>query len=99
MPDCDVLELDCEGAELGILNNINVRPRVITVEIHNGEILKADDVINTIHNIGYVIQERTANGKVISESEFQNAVNIRREKTPSEKDWYKPPKIIATYKV
>jgi len=34
LPDCDVLELDCEGAEVDILRNIQINPRVIIVEIH-----------------------------------------------------------------
>jgi hypothetical protein len=29
VPECDVLELDCEGAELDILEALGVRPRVI----------------------------------------------------------------------
>jgi len=34
LPDCDVLELDCEGTEVEILRNIKINPRVIIVEIH-----------------------------------------------------------------
>ncbi len=34
IPDCDVLELDCEGAESIILDRMLVRPRVIIVETH-----------------------------------------------------------------
>jgi len=34
LPQCDVLELDCEGAEIGILRNMIIKPRVILVEIH-----------------------------------------------------------------
>ena len=32
--DCDVLEMDCEGAELPILENLEIEPRVIIVESH-----------------------------------------------------------------
>lgn len=34
LPECDILELDCEGAELEIISNMIVRPRVIIVETH-----------------------------------------------------------------
>lgn len=34
LPDCDVLELDCEGAEVDILRDMSIRPRVILVETH-----------------------------------------------------------------
>jgi hypothetical protein len=34
LPECDILELDCEGAERLILPNIAIRPRVIAVETH-----------------------------------------------------------------
>ena len=33
-PDCDVLVMDCEGAELPILQNIKIKPRLIIVETH-----------------------------------------------------------------
>ncbi|WP_225335784.1 hypothetical protein [Halomicrobium urmianum] len=34
LPDCDVLELDCEGAEVGILESLGPRPRSLVVECH-----------------------------------------------------------------
>jgi hypothetical protein len=34
LPDCDVLELDCEGAEVDILQQMTIQPRVILVETH-----------------------------------------------------------------
>jgi hypothetical protein len=34
LPKCDLLELDCEGAEITILQNMNISPRVILVETH-----------------------------------------------------------------
>ena len=34
LPECDILELDCEGAEITILRNMTIRPRVIAVETH-----------------------------------------------------------------
>lgn len=34
LPACDILELDCGGAEMVILRNMTIRPRVIAVEAH-----------------------------------------------------------------
>jgi len=34
LPDCDVLELDCEGAEILVIENMRVKPRAILVETH-----------------------------------------------------------------
>lgn len=34
LPPCDLLELDCEGAEVDILREMVIRPRVILVETH-----------------------------------------------------------------
>lgn len=34
IPECDVLELDCEGAEVLILTGMTIRPPVIIVETH-----------------------------------------------------------------
>lgn len=34
LPECDILELDCEGSELSILKNLVTRPRALIVEIH-----------------------------------------------------------------
>ena len=34
LPACDVLELDCEGAEVDILQQLTFNPRVILVETH-----------------------------------------------------------------
>jgi hypothetical protein len=34
LPSCDVLELDCEGSEETIIQQLEIRPRVITIELH-----------------------------------------------------------------
>ncbi len=34
LPRCDVLQLDCEGAEITILENMRIAPRAIVVETH-----------------------------------------------------------------
>ena len=34
LPECDVLDIDCEGAELDILRGLDQRPRLVLVEVH-----------------------------------------------------------------
>lgn len=34
IPECDVLDIDCEGAELEVLRGIEFEPRLLTVEAH-----------------------------------------------------------------
>lgn len=75
---CDVLELDCEGAELGILSNISIRPRVIIVENHPsmGGYNSPTQVIDLLSNMGYSIESFYTNNRRerLSKEEFVNAV-------------------------
>jgi hypothetical protein len=34
LPECDVLSVDCDGAEVEILKNLDIRPRILNVEHH-----------------------------------------------------------------
>jgi len=34
LPQFDVVDMDCEGAKLAILNNLSIKPRLIIVETH-----------------------------------------------------------------
>ncbi|QIB74230.1 hypothetical protein G3I44_07930 [Halogeometricum borinquense] len=34
LAECDILELDCEGSEVTILKEMNIRPRIVIVETH-----------------------------------------------------------------
>lgn len=56
LPECDVLEMDCEGAELFILNNMSIRPDTIVVESHPRFEAKTEDVISVVEDLGYQIQ-------------------------------------------
>ncbi|WP_211531171.1 FkbM family methyltransferase [Methanocalculus chunghsingensis] len=60
LPDCDILELDCEGSEIDILRSLRIRPRVIIVEIH--PFLFPDDpcwVLDRLAALGYRIIYRS----------------------------------------
>lgn len=58
LPKCDVLELDCEGAELGILDGISFRPRVIIVESHGHLDSPTDQIVEKLESMSYEIQSR-----------------------------------------
>jgi hypothetical protein len=48
LPGCDVLELDCEGAEIVILRDMTIRPRVVEewgiAEPRLSEICETNDI-------------------------------------------------------
>lgn len=59
LPDCDVLELDCEGAERKILDEMKITPRIIIVETHPHLNAGPDDIREILQRKGYsVVNER-----------------------------------------
>lgn len=54
-PDCDVLVMDCEGAEIPILENMIIKPRLIIVETHPTLNAPKEETIKILHNLGYDI--------------------------------------------
>jgi hypothetical protein len=57
LPPCDILELDCEGAETVILRNITIRPRVIVVETHGLYGAPTGMVKELLEELGYAVEE------------------------------------------
>ena len=57
LPECDILELDCEGAERLILPNIAIRPRVIAVETHGVHGAPTRMVKEILEGLGYVVED------------------------------------------
>lgn len=57
LPECDVLELDCEGAELKILTEMRIRPKVILVETHGSLGAKSDSVRALLVELGYDVDD------------------------------------------
>lgn len=57
LPDADVYEIDCEGAELAILRNLKPRPRVILVETHGQYDSPVDDVIGQLKQMDCCIED------------------------------------------
>lgn len=57
LPACDILELDCEGAEIAILRNMTIRPRVIAVETHGYAGAPTVVVKKLLEELGYTVEE------------------------------------------
>jgi hypothetical protein len=55
LPVCDVLELDCEGAEVEILRGLAYRPRVILVETHGCFGAPTAETERILKAMGYVV--------------------------------------------
>lgn len=58
VPRCDVLDVDCEGAELDVLRALDFTPRLLTVEAHPHLGCSADEVETELVDLGYTIAER-----------------------------------------
>lgn len=55
LPDCDVLQLDCEGSELEILREITISPQTIFVEVHGMFGVSIEQTRREIKKRGYTI--------------------------------------------
>ena len=53
LPDCDVLELDCEGAEVEILRGLALRPRALLIETHGLYGAPTEAVLALARGLGY----------------------------------------------
>jgi hypothetical protein len=59
LPDCDVLEMDCDGAEIEILEKMQIRPDLIIVETHGIYDTPESDVRDALGDIGYEVVDTT----------------------------------------
>jgi hypothetical protein len=53
LPDCDILELDCKGAEEEIIRNLSFCPRIIIVEAHPQYGVSVDILHSLLSDLGY----------------------------------------------
>jgi hypothetical protein len=60
LPECDVLALDCEGAEAAVLRNAEVEPRVVVVETHDCFGTPEAETRDALRSLGYEVAERAA---------------------------------------
>lgn len=58
LPECDVLVLDCEGAETAILSNLEIDPQTIIVETHGLYDSPEEDVRMILESLEYEITDR-----------------------------------------
>lgn len=56
--DCDVLEMDCEGSEIRILEEMTIEPRVVIVESHPTLDAPHEQVKSLLVDQGYEIRDR-----------------------------------------
>ena len=56
LEDCDVLQMDCEGAEIAILKSISIKPRVILVETHGFLGAPTEIVEKKLRDLGYSVE-------------------------------------------
>lgn len=54
-PSCDVLVLDCEGAELDVLSELEINPRCVIVEIHEFLDVAESEIREQLTTLGYNI--------------------------------------------
>lgn len=80
LPACDVLELDCEGAETAVIRGLEIRPRAIVVETHGH--LGSDEatVRAALSDRGYRVTARRAQ----DESREIIVLTAVREDAPSD---------------
>lgn len=55
LPECDVLEIDCEGAEKSILPHLEIRPRILIVEYHPMHDVTQAWTKHALEDLGYEI--------------------------------------------
>ncbi|UPV75251.1 FkbM family methyltransferase [Halorussus limi] len=76
LPECDVLELDCEGAEIDILSNLQIRPRVILVESHGEFDAPTDEVASLLEDLSYSVESQEVADEWVREKCIENDVYV-----------------------
>jgi hypothetical protein len=71
-----VLQLDCEGAEVEILRELIVQPRVILVETHGLFGSPTDLVASLLEKRGYVVSDRGVAEPRMAEYHTENDVRV-----------------------
>jgi hypothetical protein len=77
IPDCDVLELDCEGSEIDVLRELPIQPRAIIAELHPWNFQdKPDTILEILTELGYELTHRFGHdGTTLSEKEFETLLS------------------------
>jgi hypothetical protein len=67
IPSCDVLELDCEGAEISILESLKIQPETILVESHGMHGAPTSEVENLLNQMSYSVKSKRIADKGVAE--------------------------------
>lgn len=97
LPPCDVLELDCEGAEVAILGSLQIQPRAIIVEIHP-RCFREDPqwVLDRLAELGYTIVYRSGHeGIELTEDEVHLLLMRSRIRRTYLKNGARSPVVVA----
>ena len=101
--DCDYLELDCEGSEKDILQNMVIKPKFITIEIHPNLIKESYKwLFNWVKNNSYKILSFSGHdGFVLNESMFKELYNhnLSRSNKYIDNTLARAPMIISLQKI
>jgi len=76
LPDCDVLVLDCEGAEIDILEEMEIRPRAVLVETHGMYDAPEAAVRDKLDCAGYKIDESVVAEKRLRDICEENGIYV-----------------------
>ena len=57
LPECDILEMDCEGGEAVILPKLKIQPRAIIVETHGFTGATTEKVAKILNSMGYSAED------------------------------------------
>lgn len=101
LPSCDVLELDCEGAEVAILRDLRMRPRVIIVEIHPIHFTEdAFWVLDRLDDLGYEIVYRSGHdGIEIDDAELRKLLSGSKHCGIMLKNGARSPGVVAALRM
>lgn len=76
LPDCDVLVLDCEGAEVVILEEMEIRPRAMIVETHGLYDAPKSKVADRIKSLGYDVQDYGVAEERVADFCIENVIYV-----------------------
>ena len=83
LPECDILELDCEGAEVDILRAMTIRPRAVLVETHGLYGASTPLVADLLNERGYSVSHRGVAeprfSTVCEENDIRVLVGVRND--------------------
>jgi hypothetical protein len=88
LPECDVLEMDCEGAELDLLREMVLRPDVLIIEVHPrrhsvGSVDYMAELTERLENKDFTIEGRRDNeGEPLTEQEFNTICHSSLDEHP-----------------